>query len=319
MKVVLTGGSSFTGFWFAKALVEAGHEVTALLSGADSAAAYNGIRAERVNMLKATCHTVFAAPFGGAAFFASLRRIGPFDRFCHHWAEVRDYRSPNFDAVAAVGANTRAILDLLRALRQAGCGRLVLTGSVFAQGEGIGEPPLLAFSPYGLSKGLTKEVFAYYCEREGVALDRFVIPNPFGPWEEPRFTDYLTRTWHKGEVARVATPRYVRDNIHVDLLAKAYADFVAAGDSAGGRRLGPSLYVETQGAFAERVAREVRARLGLACDLELGEQNDFPEPRMRVNTDACDAAARGWDEAAAWARFVGYYAARYAAAPSRRP
>ena len=40
-----------------------------------------------------------------------------------------------------------------------------------------------------------------------------MIPNPFGPYEEPRFMAYLMKTWLKGEVARVQTPRYVRDNI----------------------------------------------------------------------------------------------------------
>jgi UDP-glucose 4-epimerase len=54
-----------------------------------------------------------------------------------------------------------------------------------------------------------------------------VIPNPFGLYEEPHFTAYLMTTWLASETPRVQTPRYVRDNIHVSLLAKAYAAFVA--------------------------------------------------------------------------------------------
>ena len=38
-----------------------------------------------------------------------------------------------------------------------------------------------AFSPYGLSKGLTRELCQYYCEREGMPLDRFVAENVTGP------------------------------------------------------------------------------------------------------------------------------------------
>ena len=60
------------------------------------------------------------------------------------------------------------------------------------------------------------------------------------------------------------TPAYVRDNIHVDLLAGAYAAFaeaVAAG--SGFSRANPSGYVEAQGAFAERFAREIGPRTGL--------------------------------------------------------
>jgi len=311
MRIVLTGSSSFTGCWFARSLVDAGHEVVATLSGADDGATYGGLRAQRMTLLKELCRQVFGAPFGSEAFFAALDSVGGFDVLCHHWAEVRDYRSPDFDVVAALAANTRRLALVLRTMKDHGCNSLVLTGSVFEQNAGVGNRPLRAFSPYGLSKGLTAEFVAYYCMRERIGLDRFVIPNPFGPLEEPRFTDYLIRTWFKGETARVGTPRYVRDNIHVDLLGRAYADFVGSADSVGGRLLGPSLYAETQSAFAERVAREVRARLPLACELAFADQTEFPEPQIRINADVLDTAALGWSESAAWDRFVQYYDALY--------
>jgi UDP-glucose 4-epimerase len=315
MRIALTGGSSFTGSWFAMCLAEGGHEVVALLSGGDGD--YQGIRGERVARLQQVAQVVFAGPFGGEPFLAALRQIGGVDRLCHHWAETRDYRSPDFDALAAAARNTNQLPRVLRALEDAGCRRLVLTDSVFAPNTGVGEPPLRAFSPYGLSKGLTSETVDYYCRRAGIEVDHFVVANPFGPWEEPRFTDYLMRRWFERHDATVATPRYVRDNIHVDLLAKAYAGFVAGGPG-GGRRLGPSLYVESQGAFAERVALEMRARLPLACELFRADQTDFSEPRLRVNTDPCDPAALGWNEAAAWDAFARYYDARYGAG-ARRP
>ena len=308
MRIILTGASSFTGFWFAKTLAAAGHEVVAALAG-EGAAGYAGVRASRLALLAEGCRTVFAAPFGSDEFLRLLREAGPFDRLCHHWAEVREYRSPDFDVAAALAANTRRLVPVLRAAKEGGCAAFVLTDSVFEDEEGIGNPPIAPFSPYGLSKGLTRRLVEYYCGREGMPLDRFVIANPFGPYEEPRFTDYLMRTWLKGEGARVATPRYLRDNVPVDLLAKAYAGFVAGG--AGGRRLGPSCYAETQGAFALRVAREVRARLGLACGLDFAEQTAFPEPEIRINTDFVDGGALGWSESAAWDGFVSYYEALY--------
>jgi UDP-glucose 4-epimerase len=311
MRILLTGASSFTGFWFARSLAQSGHDVVAVLSSPEGAESYSGVRGERVRLLAGVCRIAFAAPFGSEAFLSLLQRERPFDRLCHHWAEVRGYRSPDFDVVAALAANTRNLAAVLEGMRESGCGALLLTGSVFEPGEGIGNPPLRAFSPYGLSKGLTREVVAYSCERAGMRLDRFVIPNPFGPYEEPRFTDYLMRRWFAGETAEVATPRYVRDNIPVDLLAKAYAAFATAAEP-GGRRLGPSLHAETQGAFAERVARAVRARMSLPCALRLAEQRAFPEPEIRINTDFPDAAAPGWSEEAFWDSFVRYYEALYA-------
>jgi UDP-glucose 4-epimerase len=312
MRIVLTGASSFTGYWFARALVERGHEVVATLSSPDHPDIYKGVRATRLTELKALALTRFAAPFGNDAFLEVIRQIGPFDALCHHWAEVRGYREPNFDAVAALAANTNRLTDVLRAMKDAGCGSMVLTASVFEQNEGIGNEPMRAFSPYGLSKGLTGALCAFYCEREGMPLDRFVIPNPFGPYEEPRFTDYLMRTWIAGGTARVGTPRYVRDNIHVDLLAKSYAGFATAPEPKGGRKLGPSGYAESQGAFAERVAREVRTRTGFDCSLSFAEQTEFPEPEIRINTTPIDGPALGWNEAAAWDAFTRYYQALYA-------
>jgi UDP-glucose 4-epimerase len=84
----------------------------------------------------------------------------------------------------------------------------------------------------------------------------------------------------------------------VSLLAKAYAGFVGASPPPGSvRRLNPTGYPESQGAFAERVRREAAARLGLPCRVELGMQTDFPglrfatTPIMSIRRD-CNGATR---------------------------
>jgi UDP-glucose 4-epimerase len=299
MKVLLTGASSFTGYWFARALNEAGAHVVAPLRGA-LADYREGARAERVRRLSSAAEIIETAPFGSDRFFA-LAKVGGYDILCHHAAQVGDYRSVDFDIAAALAQNTANLRAVLETLRNGGLKGAILTGSVFEQNEGAGEAPLVAFSPYGLSKGLTADVFRHRCREAGVRYAKFVIPNPFGPLEEPRFCAYLIRAWKKGEVARVNTPLYVRDNIHVSLLAAAYAKF--AGEIASGAcrdRLSPSGYVEAQGAFAERFAAAMRPRLGMECKLELGKQTDFSEPLMRVNVDAATRYVGNWNEAAAW-------------------
>ena len=302
MRVLFTGASSFTGYWFARELVVAGHEAVAACRGDGR---YEGLRSERMRMVGELCETRFGCAFGNDDFLALART--PFDVLCHHGAEVGDYRSPDFDPYRAAAANLFRLPEVLRALKDRGCCRLVLTGSVFEANEGAGSAPLRAFSPYGLSKTLTAAA-AYYAEREGFTFEKFVIPNPFGPWEEPRFTAYLMKTWLKGDTARVQAPRYVRDNIHVSLLAKAYTAFVGAAPAPGtARRLNPSGYPESQGAFAERLRREAAARLGLPCPLELGMQSEFPEPPVRINTDLLDAEAWRWSAAQAWDEFMEYY------------
>jgi nucleoside-diphosphate-sugar epimerase len=308
MRILFTGASSFTGYWFVRELAAAGHEVVAACRGDGN---YDGVRAERIRRSGADCDLRFGCAFGSDGFLELIRAApNGFDVLCHHAAEVEDYRSPDFDPYRAAAANLHRLPEVLRALKDRGCGRLVLTGSVFEQDEGAGSRPLRAFSPYGLSKGLTSAAAAFYADREGVTFEKFVIPNPFGPFEEPRFTSYLMGRWRAGETAGVQTPRYVRDNMPAGLLARAYAAFVAASPAEGAvRRLNPSFYPESQGAFAQRVADAVRTRLGLACALDLANQTDFPEPRVRINTDLLDAGRLGWDEEKGWDGFTEFYTA----------
>lgn len=307
MKILLTGGSSFTGYWFIKELAAAGHEIFATFT-APGPEHYDELRARRVRESIHLCTPVWNCRSGDDAFIELIGREKGWGLFCHHGAFVRDYKSLDFDVMAAVEANTHNLRTVLARLADSGCGKVLLTGSVFEQNEGKGEEPLQAFSPYGLSKGLTREVFRFWCARYGVNLSSFVIPNPFGPYEEKRFTAYLINNWLAGKTPSVNTPDYVRDNIHVSLLAKAYRRFVseiAAGTDRA--QLNPSGYVETQGAFAQRLAGEMKARLGKPCDLTLAQQQVFDEPLTRVNFDRPDAAALGFDEIRAWDEMAAYY------------
>ena len=140
-----------------------------------------------------------------------------------------------------------------------------------------------------------------------------MIPNPFGPLEDPRFTSYLARSWFEGKTPAVSTPAYVRDNIHVSLLSKAYRHFVEnLGTGPGLEKINPSGYVESQGAFAQRLAAAMSPRLGIPCPLELREQEEFGEPRVRINTDVLDADDLGWNESNAWDELGEYYRATFA-------
>ena len=287
------------GYWFARAMRAGGAHVVAPLR--ERIANYaEGPRAERVRRLKQEAEIVEAAPFGSARF-VEIAKAGGFGVLCHHAARVGDYRSPEFDIAGALAENTANLRGVLDTLARGGLNGVVLNGTFFEQGEGAGEAPLAAFSAYGLSKSLTAAVVGHRCREFGLPYAKFVIPHPFGPLEEPRFYASLVRIWKKGETARVNTPAYVRDNIHVSLLAEAYAKFVGEAAAGAGRaKLNPSGYVETQGAFVERFAAAMRPRLGLDCRLELAVQTDFSEPMMRVNTDSAARYVGGFDEAAAW-------------------
>lgn len=306
MRILFTGASSFTGMWLVRELAAAGHAVTATFRR--RAGEYGDpLRRERVAVAARACEPVWGVAFGSPEFL-ELAREGGFDLLAHHAAEVGDYRSPDFDVAGALASNTRGLAAVVDGLAAAGCRRVVLTGSVFEGGEGAGSDGLPDFSPYGLSKAFTARAFQFHCRRAGLALGKFVVPNPFGPHEEPRYVAYLLRSWLAGKVATCQSPLYVRDNVHVSLLARAYVRFAERlGAEPGTVRFGPSGYVESQGAFTLRVAAEMRPRLGRPCEVELARQERFPEPRVRINTDPLDGAALGWDEGAAWDGLARYY------------
>jgi nucleoside-diphosphate-sugar epimerase len=311
MKVLFTGASSFTGFWFVRELVEAGHEVVAVFRR-NREDYPDSVRRERVERLEPLCRSIWGVAFGEPAFLDVIESESGWDLLCHHAAEVGSYRSPEFDVVGALASNIRSAPAILDRLQLRGCRGVVLTGSLFEAGEGAGSDGIPAVSPYGLSKSLTAESFRFFLGERSLPMGKFVVPNPFGPYEERRFTAYLMERWFSNETATVRTPDYVRDNIHVSLLARAYTRFVErlAGSSKGCLKLNPSGYVESQGEFAHRVAREVRVRTGLPCTLELRSQCEFPEPRVRSNTDPVEPSELGWNERLAWDELTSYYQTR---------
>jgi UDP-glucose 4-epimerase len=310
MRILLTGATSFTGYWFAKSLSEAGHDLVMPIRG--DASAYEGRRGDRARALASFGRIETGVVFGDDRFLDLAADPAGWDLLAHHAAEVRDYHSPDFDVASAVASNTNRVREVLGRLRDNGCRRILATGSVFEGGEGAGSDGLPSFSPYGLSKSLSWQVIEFHARAAGFAAGKFVIPNPFGPFEEPRFTAYLMKTWHAGQAAGIRTPEYVRDNIHVDLLAKTYVRFAEEmPESRSTVQLSPSGYIESQATFAERFAAAMRSRLDLDCRLEYGRQEHFDEPRIRIGTTPATSLVSDWSEDVAWDAVAQYYAAQF--------
>ena len=95
MKILFTGASSFTGFWFVKTLAAAGHDIVCPVTR--KLESYTDVRRQRVEQLKPLCRFIPRAPFGSDNFLNVLRE-NPFDLLCHHGAEAADYKSAGFDA-----------------------------------------------------------------------------------------------------------------------------------------------------------------------------------------------------------------------------
>lgn len=306
MKILFTGASSFSGMWFVKALVDSGHEVIPVLRFPYHT--YNGIRKARVDELLKISSPIFDAPFGYKPFLDAINSSSSWDLLCHHGADVVNYKSPDFNPITALANNTHNLKIVLEMLKQRECFQVILTGSVFENKEGTGSDALHAVSPYGLSKGLTSDTFAFYTSIFQMKLGKFVIPNPFGPLEEARYTSYLARQWLSGQKPTVNTPQYVRDNIPISLLALSYAEFASKlHDSPGFSKCNPSFYVESQASFTERFSNQMQQRWDIKCPYDLKQQVEFTEPLMRINTDRIHAEHLGWNDSQFWDELANYY------------
>lgn len=306
MKILFTGISSFTGYWFANYLLNSGHSIVATFTK-KGLQEYDGLRKIRIEKLQSKVLSAFGVSFGNEKFLNLIKNEN-FDLVCHHGAEVSNYRSFEFNVSAAYENNTFNIIQVLKLIKQKHS-KLIITGSVFEGNEGLGSGRSLPFSPYGLSKQLSSLVFEYYCSSIGVPLAKFVIPNPFGPFEEERFTTFLVKSWIKGEKPVIKTPLYIRDNIHVSLLAACYAKFCT---EFGDRdlllhKINPSGYVESQGQFTKRFAKEIEKRLNLNTSFELINQSEFSEPILRINNDPAIEYVNDWSEEKSWDELAKYY------------
>lgn len=307
LKVFFTGASSFSGYWFCHRLLESGHQVTATFTRGGPGE-YEGTDRERVERLLPHITPVWGAPSGSDAMLEALAG-GPFGLLCLHAATVGDYKSENFDVLEALRLNTCRIDEVLHTAKQGGVQALVTTGSYFEADTGAAPEPRQAFSPYALSKTMTWQAYRFMAGRANLPLGKFIISNPFGPLEKGGFTSYLARTWLRGEVAECRTPDYLRDNIPVDLMAIAYADFCERmfRDKSPVAICDPSGYVGSQGEFARLFAGKLQSRWGVPCEVRLAKQEDFNEPLERANTTNVLSAFSDWSELASWDQLADYY------------
>jgi nucleoside-diphosphate-sugar epimerase len=75
MKILFTGASSFTGFWFVNLLSAAGHEIVCPLT--KDLPDYPETRSRRLKQLEPICHFIPHAPFGSDQFLHAVQISTP--------------------------------------------------------------------------------------------------------------------------------------------------------------------------------------------------------------------------------------------------
>lgn len=280
MRILMTGASCFTGRYFLRALRDAGHEVVAP----------SGLR------------------IGDTHFHDALDR--GIDVFCHHGfrGQKACLADGEFDPMIEAYGNVWYPRHQVRSMARAGVKRVVMTGTYFEPGEGgplAPDHPDRSPDAYGVAKRLASMALEEACRENGIFFSKFVIPNPFGPGEpRDKFVSQAARAWFRGEEFVVRTPAYIRDNIHVGVLARCYARFV--GELTQARRMAPSGQVSSMGVFADTVAAEFHSRLGIEALVRWAKQTEFPEGSARSNGDNAHQLVR-FDDAEEWDRAIWAY------------
>ena len=282
MRIALTGVSSFTGFHIASALRSAGHEVLGILTRSPEAYAVPLLQA-RLGLSNIKQEMLFyEAPFGSANFLSAIKNFTP-QVFINHGAEIKGYRSPDFDAVAASMVSLLNADKVIQVLAKADCARVVHSGTVFEPIDGIA-----ALSPYGQSKFMVSERLYELCESVGLSFSKVYIPNPIGSFEnEDRLIPIFVKQWRAGAVPHLSTPKIVWDHLPAPWLAKVYLDESELDE--GTKKLSirrPSAFKIELGQFVERFVQHSQ-NLGLKRELSFTVGESLAAPVPRLNTEPC--------------------------------
>lgn len=282
MRILLTGASSFTGFHFARILNSSGVEVLASLTK-PRISEYEGLYQKRLRLLENKVQYVFATEFGSDGFVSFLEESS-IDCLFHHGAFVGNYKGADFPIEEAFFRNTRNAEKVFEVLKRKSI-RFIYSSTYAEKLEG-GQSSNISISPYGFSKYISSERFRYCSDFFGLKSLQIVIPNPFGCYEEERLTFTILKKWLSGETPTLSYPKYIRDNIPVDLLASIVAKSIVDGTKG---RIAPSGYVGTMEDFVNNLANRFEMHFGNKPKFDIRELA-YTEPMIRTNDQGKEIA-----------------------------
>lgn len=300
MRILLTGISSFTGSYFARGLVNSGHEIIATLTQPENL--YTNQRRQRLDSLVGSIALKGNSAIGTDDFLNAIDNEKQLDIFCLHHASVGDYRSDQFDVAGAIQSATLNYELVAKKLVEKGLSRVVITRSIFESEFGV-RSENRAVNLYGVAKKAASEIWKDVFNRHDIEVADFVITNPFGVFEEKRFISYLFNSWTKHETPELKAPTLVRDNIPIPLLADAYVNFV---ESSQIHPYIPSGIVGTNSEFALLIANKFSSHFGFTPEITHAETILAAEPLILTGNSPVSFEFSQQDEQF-WADFVNYY------------
>jgi UDP-glucose 4-epimerase len=292
MKIMMTGVTSFSGYWFARQVMMDGHELYCVRTPFASDHNSN----QWIDMLK-------LEGFSFSIFKLDDNKADPMDidLLLLHGSHMQGRKSVDFDISNAVENTVKTSVMIKEKFNTK---YVVHTGTFSESNEGVGECPDKAFNPYSQSKSL---IYAANCEIfSSIPILKYVMPNPFGEYQRNNLFSYLEACWKGNLIPNISNPGYIRDFVPVDLLAKNYATVVykfATGE-IDFKKYYPSYYVMSNKDMAELYAHKLSENSSTKYNISVSEQTLYDEPRIRINLSLATEFAKDWDSNSFWKKLT---------------
>ncbi len=289
INVLMTGASSFTGAHICRALEKAGFAVHATLT--QDKKSYAATPSIEKRLQYASPHAwIEQAPFGHRHLLDAIASIKP-SIFIHHGAQIKGYRSPDFNFLASLDSTFHNLPSVCSSLANASCRRIIYSGSFFEPDEGVSprQEPVQSpgLSVYGVSKKMGWELLRYHAEQQNIALSKIIIPNPIGAFEnEDRLIPMFVKMWKAGQTPSLKTSQLIRDQLPATWLAETYVEEAKSDVKLSYRR--PSGYVMTNENFVRLFLKKAAEKNPSATKWQTTfEQQPTQEVLLRQNSEPC--------------------------------
>ena len=289
MKILMTGVTCFSGYWFARQLILDGNELICFRAKSNKDSIDLNVWLEKLNTEE--------LPFRVQTVDSKFLDRENIDLLLLHGSSMRNRRSRNFDVDSAV-KETVVISEFIQQHFNVKC--VVHTGTFSERDEGVGESPRIAFNPYSESKS---RIYEAHCDLfSDQPLLKYVMPNPFGIFQKDNMFSYLESKWRENLQPSIANPYYIRDYVPIDLLSQNYANVVCkfAKGEFNEKKYSPSFYAMTNKEVVSLYAQKVYENTKIQYTFSTNEQLNFEEPRVRVNLNVATEYAVEWSEVNFW-------------------
>lgn len=305
MKVILTGVSSFTGCWFANELSSQGFEVICPLPR--KIKDYTGIKKTRLDFVRTKVSILFNCPLGSTDFLELCSK--PFDFLGFHASYVKNYHKNDFKISKAFEENLKNI-ELTLSVIKKHCRGIIYSSSIFENAINLETEDLSQYSlpwfNYAFAKKITYLSLKSLSEQNNISFKRFVITNPFGPYEDKKISYYIMKSIIEMKEISLRTPLYKRDMIHVQVLAKVYAMAFFELQNKNCSEVRPSQYNVPIQEFAKIMLTEM-SRYTKTKTLNIGKQKEFFEPKELLNDQKVSDSCPNLDYEIIWSEYYKYY------------